>query len=79
MPFYTTKPSGNGIGLSISKKIMQDHDGAIQLLRSNEKETVFLIVFRQKLQNSTRFGYRRDSVVNGKTFQSKVKMPFCRC
>ncbi len=46
VPFYTTKPSGNGIGLSISKKIMQNHDGAIQLLRSNEKETVFLIVFR---------------------------------
>lgn len=45
VPFYTTKPSGNGIGLSISKKIMQNHDGAIQLLRSNEKETVFAIIF----------------------------------
>lgn len=46
VPFYTTKPSGSGIGLSISKKIMQNHDGAIQLLRSNEKETVFAIIFR---------------------------------
>ena len=46
VPFYTTKPSGSGIGLSISKKIMQNHDGAIQLLRSNEKETVFVVVFR---------------------------------
>jgi len=46
VPFYTTKPSGNGIGLSISKKIMQNHDGAIQLLRSNEKETVFAVIFR---------------------------------
>jgi len=46
VPFYTTKPSGSGIGLSISKKIMQNHDGAIQLLRSNEQETVFAIIFR---------------------------------
>lgn len=46
VPFYTTKPSGNGIGLSISKKIMQNHDGAIQLLRSNEKETVFALIFK---------------------------------
>jgi signal transduction histidine kinase len=31
VPFYTTKKSGSGIGLSLSKQIMQNHDGTISV------------------------------------------------
>lgn len=46
IPFFTTKETGNGIGLSISRQIMQMHDGSIQLLRSTEQETVFMMMFK---------------------------------
>ena len=45
-PFYTTKKEGSGIGLSISRQIMRNHNGSIELLHSNEKETAFKLVFR---------------------------------
>jgi signal transduction histidine kinase len=31
VPFYTTKKSGSGIGLSLSKQIMQNHNGSISV------------------------------------------------
>ncbi|HEY5471461.1 MAG TPA: ATP-binding protein, partial [Bacteroidales bacterium] len=31
VPFYTTKENGSGIGLSLSKQIMQNHDGTISV------------------------------------------------
>ncbi|UWX54684.1 ATP-binding protein [Maribacter litopenaei] len=43
VPFFTTKKSGTGIGLSLSKQIMRLHGGSIQVL-SNE-HTVFTLVF----------------------------------
>jgi two-component system nitrogen regulation sensor histidine kinase NtrY len=46
IPFYTTKQIGSGIGLSLSRQIMNNHDGSIHLIRSNERETVFELVFR---------------------------------
>ncbi|MDD4848184.1 MAG: ATP-binding protein [Bacteroidales bacterium] len=46
IPFYTTKASGTGIGLSISRQIMQMHNGSIQLLRSTDKETAFVLIFK---------------------------------
>ena len=46
IPFFTTKPEGSGIGLSLSRQIMRLHNGSIRLIRSNEHETVFSIVFR---------------------------------
>ena len=44
VPFFTTKREGTGVGLSLSKKIMQLHGGDIQV-RSSEEGTVFRLVF----------------------------------
>ncbi|MBR6875315.1 MAG: HAMP domain-containing histidine kinase [Bacteroidales bacterium] len=46
IPFYTTKKEGSGIGLSISRQIMRNHNGSIDLLRSEEDQTVFQLIFR---------------------------------
>lgn len=46
MPFFTTKPEGSGIGLSISRQIMRRHNGSIDLLQSDADRTVFLLTFR---------------------------------
>ena len=46
VPFYTTKKEGSGIGLSISRQIMRNHNGTIELLRSDEVQTVFELRFR---------------------------------
>ncbi|MBR5255489.1 MAG: HAMP domain-containing histidine kinase [Bacteroidales bacterium] len=46
IPFYTTKKEGSGIGLSISRQIMRGHNGSIDLVRSDESQTVFELRFR---------------------------------
>lgn len=46
IPFYTTKKEGSGIGLSISRQIMRNHNGTIELLRSDAQQTVFELRFR---------------------------------
>ena len=46
IPFYTTKKEGSGIGLSISRQIMRNHNGTIELLRSEDRQTVFELRFR---------------------------------
>lgn len=46
VPFYTTKPNGTGIGLSLSKQIMVKHNGTLKLVQSDEHVTVFALVFR---------------------------------
>ena len=46
VPFFTTKKEGSGIGLSISRQIMNQHGGTIDLLASNTSETVFELLFR---------------------------------
>ena len=46
IPFYTTKKEGSGIGLSISRQIMRNHNGSIELVRSDDKQTIFELRFR---------------------------------
>lgn len=46
IPFFTTKPEGSGIGLSLSRQIMRLHGGTLRLSRSDAKQTVFTLVFR---------------------------------
>lgn len=46
IPFFTTKTEGSGIGLSISRQIMRNHNGSIELLQSDPGQTVFELVFR---------------------------------
>jgi len=41
-PFYTTKEHGTGLGLPVSKKIVDDHSGSISV-KSDEDGTVFTI------------------------------------
>ncbi len=46
IPFYTTKKEGSGIGLSISRQIMRNHNGTIELLCSDARQTIFELRFR---------------------------------
>jgi signal transduction histidine kinase len=43
IPFFTTRPKGTGIGLSIVKKIVLMHGGSIQFRSNRESGTTFLI------------------------------------
>ena len=46
VPFYTTKPNGSGIGLSLSRQIMNQHNGSLDLIESNESNTTFALIFK---------------------------------
>ncbi len=46
IPFYTTKPNGTGIGLSLSKQIMVRHNGNLVLEQSDSQMTVFTMFFK---------------------------------
>ena len=46
VPFYTTKKEGSGIGLSLARQIMRQHNGTIDLPRSDVNQTVFQLIFR---------------------------------
>ncbi len=45
IPFFTTKPKGSGIGLSLSKQIMRLHGGSITAISEIEKGTTFTLTF----------------------------------
>jgi len=46
VPFYTTKENGSGIGLSLSKQIMQNHDGTISVNSSLDQGSEFTLKFQ---------------------------------
>jgi len=45
VPFFSTKETGSGIGLSLAKQIMLLHGGDISVLSTPNKETSFIITF----------------------------------
>ncbi len=45
IPFFTTKPKGSGIGLSLSKQIMRLHGGSITAASEPEKGTTLTLTF----------------------------------
>ena len=45
VPFFSTKKSGSGIGLSLCKQIVLLHNGKIQVKSAEEKGTVISLVF----------------------------------
>jgi two-component system nitrogen regulation sensor histidine kinase NtrY len=45
VPFYTTKKSGSGIGLSLSRQIMQLHNGTLTVESEPDVKTVFTLRF----------------------------------
>ncbi|MBN7812992.1 histidine kinase [Algoriphagus sp. H41] len=46
VPFYTTKKTGSGIGLAISRQIMNLHRGSLQVSSVPNERTVFSLNFR---------------------------------
>ena len=46
VPFFTTKQEGTGIGLSLSRQIMRMHNGTLSLTRSDNKGTIFTLLFK---------------------------------
>lgn len=45
VPFYTTKKTGSGIGLSLSRQIMQLHNGSLTVESEPDVKTVFTMRF----------------------------------
>lgn len=45
VPFYTTKRTGSGIGLSLSRQIMQMHNGSLTVESEPDVKTVFTLRF----------------------------------
>ncbi|MCY1561768.1 Sporulation kinase D [compost metagenome] len=45
IPFFSTKKSGSGIGLSLCKQIMMLHKGNIQVQSAEGEGTAFLLQF----------------------------------
>jgi signal transduction histidine kinase len=44
IPFYTTKKTGSGIGLSLSRQILQQHNGQLNVSSEVGKGTVFTLI-----------------------------------
>ena len=45
IPFFTTKPSGSGIGLTISRQIMHQHNGNITVSSHLGEGSTFTLLF----------------------------------
>lgn len=44
-PFFTTKQQGTGLGLMITKQLLERHNAQLQILQNEEKGSTFRIIF----------------------------------
>jgi signal transduction histidine kinase len=44
-PFFTTKQNGTGLGLAVTRRIVEEHKGSIQVESCPGKGTTFVILF----------------------------------
>jgi signal transduction histidine kinase len=50
-PFFTSKSSGTGLGLALSKKVVDAHGGSIEATSAMGEGTEFLLTFPKQLGN----------------------------
>ncbi|MFC1474704.1 PAS domain-containing sensor histidine kinase [bacterium] len=55
-PYYTSKSGGSGLGLSIVKRIIRDHDASIDVVSAPGGGSMFTIVFKESGGDKTRGG-----------------------
>lgn len=55
-PFFSTKPRGSGLGLSICQTIMQEHGGSIEVASREGRGTTVLLDFPVEKRNGERRG-----------------------
>ncbi|WHX39787.1 ATP-binding protein [Mesobacillus sp. AQ2] len=48
-PFFTTKQDGNGLGLMVSYKIIQNHKGSVDVKSKSNNGTTFKITFKTQM------------------------------
>ncbi len=46
IPFFSTKQSGSGIGLSLSRQIIRAHGGVMKVTSNPNSDTIFTLQFR---------------------------------
>ena len=44
LPFFTTKGKGSGLGLAVSKRIVEEHGGSIQFANNSSGGVTFTII-----------------------------------
>ncbi|MBR1609231.1 MAG: PAS domain-containing protein [Kiritimatiellae bacterium] len=59
-PFHTSKPDGHGIGLSIVRRIVQDHGGRIEVSSRPGSGTTFRLVFPLADRKARLISAKRD-------------------
>jgi two-component system sensor histidine kinase HydH len=46
-PYFSTKKEGTGLGLALSKKIIEDHNGRISITSEEKHGTIVTLAFRR--------------------------------
>ena len=52
-PFFTTKAKGTGMGLPITLRIIEEHQGSVKVKSAGGKGTTFIITLPQKLEKKS--------------------------
>ena len=71
-PFYTTKSSGMGLGLSISRRIIEDHGGDLRLTKTSSNGCTFEITL-PSVATSDSGDFRRKIAPAGWEFREVVE------